>query len=141
MTNYSQIDELRFFYLEDSWVLDVVAGPGTLAIALDVVLLPEHPDYKAPLPGESYCYRRGELRFEGVSSLNWFGQGLPPARDASGEFDYGGVDSFEFDRDAYSITGNFGEIVLHAKSVLVKLLPISDSMLGSKSDRTAEQDG
>jgi hypothetical protein len=123
MTNYSQIDELRLFYLEDSWVLDVVARPGILAIALDVVLLAEHPDYEAPLPGESYCYRRGELRLEGVSSLHWVGQGLPPARDASGELDYGGVDSLEFDHDAYSITGNFGKIVVHAKSVLMKLLP------------------
>ena len=123
MTNYTRIDVLRFFYLEDSWVLDVVARPGTLTVALDVVLLPEHPDYEAPLPGESYCYRRGELGFEGVSRLNWIGQGLPPARDASGEFDYGGVDSLEFDDDIYNISGNFGKIVLHAKSVLMKLLP------------------
>src|SRR5215216_6693912 len=111
MINYSQIDGLRLYYLEDSWVLDVVARPGILVIDLDAVLLPEHPDYEAPLPGESYCYRRGELRFEGVADLHWSGQGLPPARDASGDFDYGGIDSLTFGDGAYRVSGNFGDIV------------------------------
>ncbi|GAA0452935.1 hypothetical protein Ade02nite_01010 [Paractinoplanes deccanensis] len=124
MTNYSQIGELRLFYLEDSWVLDIVARPGTLTISLDVVLLPEHPDYQAPLPGESHCYRRGELRFEKVSVLHWAGQGLPPARDASGELDYGGVDSFDFDHDAYRIAGDFGEINVRADSLQIELVPL-----------------
>src|SRR6266511_1230258 len=89
MMDYSQIDGLNLFYFEDSWVLDVVARPGLLTIDLDAVLLPAHPEYVAPSPGEQYCYRRGELRLEGVADLQWIGQGLPPARDATGEFDYG----------------------------------------------------
>lgn len=122
MTYYSQIDALHFFYLEDSWVLDIVAMPGILAMTLDVVLLPEHPDYHAPLPGESYCYRRGELKFEGVTSLCWTGQGLPPATDASGERDYGGVDLLAFDQGVYRMSGDFGDIVLHAGSIHMQLL-------------------
>lgn len=126
MTDYSQIDELRLFCLEDGWVLDIVARPGVITISLDVVLLPEHPDYQAPLPGERYCYRRGELRFEKVSVLHWVGQGLPPARDASGESDYGGVDSFEFDRDSYRIVGDFGEISVRAESLRIELFPLEN---------------
>jgi hypothetical protein len=126
VTAYSQIDELRLFYLEDSWVLDIVAHPGILTISLDVVLLPEHPDYKDPLPGENYCYRRGELRFEKVSALHWVGQGLPPAQDASGEHDDGGIDSFDLHHDVYHLRGNFGEISVRAESVLLKLFPVQD---------------
>jgi len=122
MTDYSQIDSLHLFYLEDSWVLDIVAMPGTLIMTLDVVLLPEHPDYDAPLAGESYCYRRGELKFEGVTSLHWTGQGLPPAKDASGDCDYGGVDSLALDQGVYRIGGNFGEIVVYAESIQMQLL-------------------
>lgn len=121
MIDYRQIDDLRACYLEDSWVLDVIAQPGTLAISLDVVLLPGHPEYQAPLAGERYCYRRGEIKFEGVSVLHWDGQGLPPARDASGEFDYGGIDSFGVDHGVYHIVGNFGEISVWAESLRMKL--------------------
>ncbi|GGU67096.1 hypothetical protein [Lentzea flava] len=123
MIDYRQIDELRLYYLEDSWVLDITARPGLVVISIEVVLLPEHPDHHAPLPGERYCYRRGELRFEGVSALHWTGQGLPPARDASGELDYGGVDSFELDGGSYCLRGNFGEISVQADSSRMVLLP------------------
>jgi len=121
--DYSQIDGLNLFYFEDSWVLDVVARPGLLTIDLDAVLLPAHPEYVAPSPGEQYCYRRGELRLEGVADLQWIGQGLPPARDATGEFDYGGIDSFTLGDGSYRISGNFGDIVARAKSVRMQLLP------------------
>ncbi|OLF07450.1 hypothetical protein BU204_35595 [Actinophytocola xanthii] len=121
--NYTEIAELRSFYFEDSWVLDISARPAILTIHLDVVLLPEHPDYQAPLRGESHCYRRGELRFEKVSTLNWIGQGLPPARDASGETDYGNIDSFDSRNNVYLLKGNFGEIEVRADSVYLKLCP------------------
>ncbi|MFD0782361.1 hypothetical protein ACFQZ8_00240 [Micromonospora azadirachtae] len=121
MTDYSQIEELRLFYLEDSWVLDVVARPGILAVTLDVVLLPQHPDHQPPQPGEAYCYRRGELIFAGVTNLRWTRQGLPPAKDTSGDLDYGGVDLLTLDQGAYRMSGDFGEIVVHAKSVQMQL--------------------
>ncbi|MEW2146898.1 hypothetical protein AB0869_29225 [Micromonospora vinacea] len=123
MTDYGHIDSLHLYYLEDSWVLDILAMPGTLTMTLDVVLLPEHPDCGAPLPGERYCYRRGELKFEGVTSLHWTEQGLPPAKDASGGRDYGGIDSLAFDQGVYSIAGDFGKIVMHAELIQMQLLP------------------
>ncbi|MEV6237828.1 hypothetical protein [Lentzea sp. NPDC051838] len=124
MIDYTQIDELRLFYLEDSWVLGVTAWPGMLAFSIEFVLRPEHKDYQTPLPGERYSYRRGELRFEGVSNLHWIGQGLPPARDASGELDYGGVDSFELNDGFYRIRGDFGEVSVQADSLRIVLTPV-----------------
>lgn len=117
MIHYSELEELRLFYLEDSWVLDVTARPGSLALTLDVVLLKGHPDYRSPLPGEQYCYKRGALRFEGVTTLNWEKQGTPPSKDASGEFDYGSIDTFDFEGDNYRVMGPFGEILFRAQMV------------------------
>lgn len=77
--------EFATYVLEESFVLDVVARPGSVMFRLEVVLTPEHPAYEAPEPGIYLCYRPGSLRFEGVTALEWVAQGAAPATDASGE--------------------------------------------------------
>lgn len=74
-----------------------------------------------PAPGEQYCYRRGEVTFQGVSELEWRRQGQPPARDATGEEDYGGIDSFVRDEDGYRFSGDFGDLRVKAQSVWASL--------------------
>lgn len=122
MTNYADMPELRTYYLEDSWVLDIVASPGLLTIAIDLVLTSEHPDYGPPRPGEQHCYRRGEIRFTDVTNLEWAGQGvIRPARDASGEIDYGNIDALSSDGGTYSLAGDFGSIRVRAGAIHVEL--------------------
>jgi hypothetical protein len=124
MTNYTDLPELRAYYLEDSWVLDVVASPGLLMIAMDLVLTPEHPDYRPPRPDEQYCLRRGHLSFTNVTYLEWAGQGVTqPARDATGEIDYGNIDAFSLDQGECSLVGDFGEIRVRAGEIRVELSP------------------
>jgi hypothetical protein len=92
--HYTDVPALRNIYLEDSFVLDIVATPGHVVFRIELVLTPQHPAYAAPRPSEHHCYRRGELVFNQVRELLWTHSGLLPARDASGEHDYGGVDIF-----------------------------------------------
>ncbi|WP_019137607.1 hypothetical protein [Cellulomonas massiliensis] len=118
---YWTLPALADYYLEDSWVLDVTARPGALVLRLDFVLLESHRAFTAPLPGEQYCYRSGVLRFPNVRRLTWSDQGRPPARDATGEIDYGSVDTLLIGDDRHSLVGDFGNIEVSSAAPVVEL--------------------
>lgn len=122
ISDYWSIPGFDSLYLEDSWVLDITARPGVLEFVVDLVLRESHPRYEAPKAGEGYCYRRGVLRFRGVSSLMWQGQGTVPAIDATGEQDYGSVDVLTVTDDVYTVEGDFGRIVVASARPSVEFL-------------------
>ena len=97
MKPYTELDGFENVYLEESYVLAIEARPGTVSFELEVVLTPEHPEYAPPPLGIFACYREGRLDFEGVTYLEWSGQGSPPISDPSGEPDYGQIDAFGWD--------------------------------------------
>ena len=70
--------------------------PGELTFDVEFVLTKAHPAYAPPPPSERECFRRGTLRVVSVERLLWEGQGVRPAVDASGELDFGHIDSFEW---------------------------------------------
>jgi hypothetical protein len=109
---YHELEPIREIYLEDSWVLDVGADTAAVEFRIDFVLREQHPDYQAPKPNEQYCYRQGRLRFTSVRDVLWTRRGAPPARDATGEVDYGNIDHLEFDGDRYWLSGDWGEMEL-----------------------------
>lgn len=121
MPEYWTLAGFEALYLEDSWVLDIIARPGILEFVLDVVLRESHPSYQAPLAGAQYCYRRGVVRFERVSSLLWDAHDVAPAVDASGERDYGSVDAFQVADESYVIEGDFGRIAVESAAPSVVL--------------------
>lgn len=122
MSDYWSIHGFEGLYLEDSWVLDITARPEVLELVVDLVILESHPSYEKPLLGEQYSYRRGVIRFTGVSSLKWDGQGLVPATDATGERDYGSVDALRATEDGYIVEGDFGRIVVASSQPSVEFL-------------------
>jgi hypothetical protein len=125
MQHYSELEELAGLYLEDSWVLDVVARPGLLRLEADLVLREIHPFFRAPLVNEQYCYRRGVLVFTGVTRLEWDGQGLTPAHDSTGQIDYGSIDVMSFVNSKYRIEGDFGVLEVTAQGLSVEWRPVS----------------
>ena len=90
-------------------------------MALDIVLDLKHEEYAPPPLGERDCFRRGRILFEEVLSLNWAGQGAPPAVDASEEIDYGHLDLFQWNEGTYRLQGDFGLMELYAGRVTVEL--------------------
>ncbi|MBO0898428.1 hypothetical protein J1G42_00425 [Cellulomonas sp. zg-ZUI222] len=122
MGTYWDLDALRDLYLEDSWILDVVARPGIVELTADFVLLESHPLYRTPAAGEQYCYQRGTLRFAGVRSLSWEHQSeVCPAVDATGERDYGSIDTLDRSADTFTLIGDFGRMVIDAPEPSVEL--------------------
>jgi hypothetical protein len=132
---YFELEVLKDFYLEDSWVLYISASPGQLVITVEFVLTEEHPYYSPPRAGEQYCYRKGVLVFDAVTDLNWTGLlSSRPSRDPDGSVDYGNIGSLIIEGNHYTVEGGLGEIDLHAASVRVAL--VSDgTTLHRKSTR------
>lgn len=108
--SYEKLDGLSAIYLEDSWVLEIIARPSSLRFDLEAVLTSEHPAYVPPPATQQHCYRRASLEFARVRRLDWADQGRPPATDASGQVDYGNIDSLLADQQRYEIEGLFGHI-------------------------------
>ncbi|WP_159072311.1 hypothetical protein [Streptomyces sp. CMB-StM0423] len=112
--DYTSLPGFEQISLEDSYVLDIEVHPGALTIKLDLLLLPDHPEHRAPLPGERACFRPATITFSPMQAVHWVGQGAPPATDASGTPDFGSVDSMTRIDDGYQILGDWGEINLQS---------------------------
>ena len=121
MRPYIEMAPLSELLLEESFVLGITAIPGEVRFELDLVLTPGHPDYVPLKPAEQYCFRRGFLVFKGVTRLLWSHLGNPPAIDASGEVDYGQIDSFEWDDSGSLLEGSWGRMEIVSSSVEVDL--------------------
>ena len=118
---YTELDGFENVYLEESYVLAIEARPGTVSFELEVVLTPEHPEYAPPPLGIFACYREGRLDFEGVTYLEWSGQGSPPISDPSGKPDYGQIDAFGWDQSMFELEGEWGAMKISAASVRIAL--------------------
>jgi hypothetical protein len=114
---YTEVVGLEHVYLEDSYVLDIEAHPGSLFFKLDLVLTPEHSMYAPPKPHEQYCFRPAELRFERVRRITWENSGLKPATDATGEVDYGNIDSYNVIEGRHVLSGEWGSIDVDCQDV------------------------
>lgn len=112
MRSYRDIKILAAILLEDSYVLDIMVRPGSITFTMDFALLPGHEQYETPAPGIYQCYRRGSLCFAGVKSCLWTKQGSLPARDATGEVDFGNIDSFEWNDSGMTLEGDWGHMEL-----------------------------
>jgi hypothetical protein len=103
-----ELPELAEAVLEESYVLGITAQPGAMTFDVEFALTKDHPSYAPPPRSETECFRRGTLRFVSVEHLVWEGQGAAPAVDASGEVDFGHIDSLEWDERWYVVTGDWG---------------------------------
>lgn len=116
---YEAFSDLAGVVLEDSWVLDVAPGAHGVAIRLEVALTPEHSRYGAPRPGEQHCYRMGWLSVRGEGVIDVRLSGNRPAIDATGERDFGHVDTFVFNSTEghWELAGDWGVAAVRTPEV------------------------
>ncbi|MFF4502127.1 hypothetical protein [Streptomyces sp. NPDC001401] len=119
--DYPQLDGFVNVCLEDSFVLEVTAIPGFLALEVELVLTPQHPAYRPPVPGEQHCYVRAAIEFLKVRNLMWADQGTPPAVDASGAKDFGGIDALFWNGSVFHLEGDWGAIDVASAPPVVRL--------------------
>jgi hypothetical protein len=121
MRDYMEHPEIQHFVLERSWVLGISATPGRVDFEMDLVFAEDHPDIRPPRDGEAVYSRIGLLRFHGVVDLEWRGQGIQPVRDATGEQDWGAIDSMQFEDGRYRLEGDWGTVAITASGIEVRL--------------------
>ena len=123
MNAYTDLPGLEEIVLEESYVLAVRAEPATVVFEVDFVLTQKHPEYVRPPATERECFHRGFLRFLKVESLVWGDQGLQPAVDASGELDYGHIDSLTTGQRTFWLEGDWGRMEVCAGMLELELTP------------------
>ncbi len=115
--NYYEISSLSHIYLEDSYVLAINEAANSLAFELEAVLTEKHSKYEKPRAGEYYCYQRASLRFSNFESLEWIERRFFSFSDASGEIDYGNIDSFNYGEGWFLLSGDWGKVKIKGGGV------------------------
>ena len=120
--NFSGFEDV---YLEDSYVLGIDITLQTVTIDLEVVLNEKHPLYKNPSLNEQYCYRKGQIIFPNCKEVNWIEKSMFPYKDATGEVDYGNIDSFVLINGRYKIEGDLGRLDIISDSPILEIQNLS----------------
>ncbi|WP_222718992.1 hypothetical protein [Actinokineospora xionganensis] len=110
MTNYTDVAALSGVYLEDSYILAIDDTPGALRFKGEFVLIEHHPAYRAPTPGEQYCYADGWLVIPNTTRVEWNRRSTQHFTDAAGEEDLGNIDYLHRVDDHWLIGGDWGEV-------------------------------
>ncbi|WP_019144961.1 hypothetical protein [Aeromicrobium massiliense] len=124
MEYWEAFADLRAVDLTESWVLEIVPSSAGVAFLMDVVLTPDHPDYRAPRTGEQHCYRRGWMVVHSEDAELAL-SGNRPAIDANGELDLGQIDAFgPADRDgSWVLDGSWGRLEVQHPTVVLTFEP------------------
>lgn len=117
--------EMRRVYLPDSWVLAVETDSTKVCFVLDAVLMPEHPRYAPPKPGEQHAYARLRWCLAGEVLWNDGPNLVRPATDASGELDYGHIDAWFEESGVDYLEGDFGVVTIRHAVQSVEYLDAS----------------
>jgi hypothetical protein len=76
--------------------------------------------YQPPAPGNEYSYRVGRLVFSDVQRVHWIQRHLKPFEDATGQIDYGNIDTLCEIDGFYRIEGDWGGLeVVSSPPILV----------------------
>jgi hypothetical protein len=90
-------------------------------------MTPQHPNFGPPRPGEQYRYEHIVLRFIEAASVRYEPTNAPPAIDANGEFDFGGIDWFGVGEEpgTFRLEGDWGSLELEGAHLPIE--PASDA--------------
>lgn len=110
---YDTLPGMDAVYLEDSYVLDIAQDDHELRFDLELVLTPNHPEYRPPGRDEAHCYRRATLTFTGYREAVWADRTGAVFTDATGETDRGNIDTFTAEDDTYRLSGDWGAVTIH----------------------------
>ena len=106
---YHEMSGFEEVYFEDSFVLGVCLTLETIEINMDLVLRENHRLYDKPDSNEQHCYIKAKLSFNNVGKFS-FVKSSAGYQDATGETDFGNIDTFEYEKGVYRLVGDWGEL-------------------------------
>ena len=108
--NYTEIPNFADVLLEESWVLKIAETEDSLRFEMELVLTSNNPRFVPPGPDELYCTAMGDIEFWAITDRLWVKRTNLFSRDATGEIDFGNIDSLTFEGDTYVMFGDGGEL-------------------------------
>jgi hypothetical protein len=79
-------------YLEDSYLMGIVAEGKNLRLKMLLALTSDHAAYARPLPGEARCFREGSILIERPKVVEWHPGRPMLSQDAEDTLDFGSVE-------------------------------------------------
>jgi len=109
--------------LTDSFVLSWRQSPTEILFNLEASIWPQSEYYEEPIDDEITCYKPATLIFKNVDEVSGLLEmsEVRPFSDASGEKDYGNIDSLEQINNGYRVVGEFGSVLINGGSVLFEI--------------------
>jgi hypothetical protein len=118
--NYFELESFKGLYLEDSYVLNIIATPKLVEIEMDFVLTENHPLYSVPKKGEQYYYKRGKLLFINTKLIKWQNSTFQfESIDRNREVDLGNIDVFHQNANNYYLEGDWGNLSIECQDIKV----------------------
>ena len=123
--SWTEMPEFSEINLSESYVLGWHISHDCIVFQVEAVLCEQHPMYREPESNAWACFHPGQLVFRGVQSL----VGLPDQAechyfsDASGEHDYGHIDTLSRAGNEFLLSGDFGNVSFTAKDLYLVLNP------------------
>ncbi len=116
--SYSNWEDFRNIYLEDSFVLEIIETSILLSFKIEFVLGEQHLLYKKPNINEAYCYCLGYMKFINPTNVKWEKKNFDfTSIDANGEKDLGNIDLFYKENDFYFLEGDWGKVSLQCEQI------------------------
>jgi hypothetical protein len=112
--DWKDLVEFQGIDLNDSFILNWSREEHEIVFSLEASVWPESIYYRAPENNEYTCYRKATLRFSGVSSCVGLlaTSEVKPTIDPDGSIDFGNIDTFNQIQDGFSLTGEFGNVII-----------------------------
>lgn len=110
--DWTELEKFRGIDLTDSFVLGWRHEGQSVIFDLEASIWPESEHYLSPKPDEYTCYRRATLSFKNVFECTGLlpMSSAPNSTDATGEVDFGNIDSLQILSNGFSLEGDFGAV-------------------------------
>jgi hypothetical protein len=123
MQPYEKRDELKNFYLEDSFVLGFTTDKNRLVIFLEAILLDSHESYTPHQLDElGRCWSTIALIFNGLSEFYVEKETYQVGFDKRNLPDFGSIDALTFNGNHYKVIGDWGVMRFIAESIEIKFV-------------------
>lgn len=121
--NYFNLAGFKDVFLEDSFVLEIKETSESIVFTIETILTKNHSLYEDPKPEEFYCYKKAQIQFLNLSSVDWIKKNLNfISSDANNQSDLGNIDSFYYKNKTYHLEGDWGEVEIKCDDVKLNFL-------------------
>jgi len=110
--NWNEMDIFKGIDLNDSFILSWHLSANDLVFEIEASIWPESKYYEKPKKDEYTCYKPAVLEFKNIKEIKGLREmsQVTASTDASGEKDYGNIETFKKSNEGFHLEGDFGSV-------------------------------